>query len=55
MAHTENSGEEGVPSNSQATYTTSNSLTAGDIIKSNKGKFNTLTDRSFAGDAYFYE
>ena len=37
MAQTENSaGEEGVPSNSQSTYTTPNSLAARDIIESNK-------------------
>ena len=43
MAHTENSGEEGVPSNSQSTYTTSNSLAAGDIIEINKVMFSALT------------
>ena len=43
MAHTENSGEGGVPSNSQSTYTTPNSLTAGDIIESNKAMFSALT------------
>ena len=36
IAHTENSGEGGVPSNSQSTYTNHNFLTAGDIIESNK-------------------
>ena len=36
IAHTENSGEGGVPSNSQSTYTTHNFRTAGDIIESNK-------------------
>ena len=44
MAHTDNSGEGGVPSNIQATYTTSNSLAAGDIIESNKTMFSALTD-----------
>ena len=44
MAHTENSGEGGVPSNSQSTYTTPNSLTAGDIIESNKAMFSALTE-----------
>ena len=44
MAHTENSGEEGVPSNSQSTYTTSNSLAAGDIIEINKVMFSALTE-----------
>ena len=44
MAHTENSGEGGVPSNSQSTYTTPNSLKAGDIIKSNKAMFSALTE-----------
>ena len=43
MAHTENSGEGGVPSNSQSTYTTPNSLAAGDIIESNKAMFSALT------------
>ena len=43
MAHTENSGE-GVSSNSQSTYTSPNSLTAGDIIKSNKAMFSALTE-----------
>ena len=44
MAHTENSGEGGVPSCSQSTYTTPNSLAAGDIIKSNKAMFSVLTE-----------
>ena len=44
MAHTENSGEEGVSSKSQSTYTTTNSLTAGDIIESNKVMFSALTE-----------
>ena len=46
MAHTENSGEEGVSSNSQSTYTTPNSLTAADIIdiESNKVMFSDLTE-----------
>ena len=44
MAHTENSWERGVPSNSQSTYTTPNSLAVGDIIKSNKAMFIALTE-----------
>ena len=44
MAHTENSGQRGVPSNSQSTYTTPNSLAAEDIIESNKAMFNALTE-----------
>ena len=44
MTHTENSWERGVPSNSQSTYTTPNSLTAGDIIESNKVMFSALTE-----------
>ena len=44
MAHTENSGKGGVSSNSQSTYTTPNSLTAGDIIESNKAMFSALTE-----------
>ena len=44
MAHTENSGEGGVPSSSQSTYTTPNSITAGDIIESNKAIFSALTE-----------
>ena len=44
MAHTENSGEGGVLSNSQSTYTTTNSLAAGDIIESNKEMFTALTE-----------
>ena len=44
IAHTENSGEGGVPSNSQSIYTTPNSLTAGDIIESNKAMFSALTE-----------
>ena len=42
MTHTENSGERGLPSNSQPTYTTPFRwylLTAGDIIESNKAIF----------------
>ena len=42
MAHTENLGKTGVPSNSQSTYTIPNSLTAEDIIKSNKAMFSAL-------------
>ena len=44
MAHTENSGKGGVSSNSQSTYTTLNSLAAGDIIGSIKAMFSALTD-----------
>ena len=44
MAHTENSGEGGVSSNSQSTYTTPSSLTAGDIIENNKAMFSALTE-----------
>ena len=44
MEHTENSGEGGVSSNNQSTYTTPNSLTAGDIIKNNKAMFSALTE-----------
>ena len=44
MTHTENSWERGVPSNSQSTYTTPNSLTASDIIESNKAMFSALTE-----------
>ena len=44
MAHTENSGEGGVSSNSQSTYTTPNSLTAADIIESKKVMFSALTE-----------
>ena len=44
MAHAENPGEGGVPSNSQSTYTTPNSLAAGDIIESNKAMFSALTE-----------
>ena len=44
MVHTENSGEGGVPSNSQSTYTTPNSLVAGNIIESNKAMFCALTE-----------
>ena len=44
MAHTENSGKGGVSSNSQSTYTTLNSLVAGDIIGSIKAMFSALTD-----------
>ena len=44
IANTENSGKGGVSSNSQSTYTTPNSLTAGDIIKSNKVMFSALTE-----------
>ena len=44
MAHTENSGEGGVSSNSQSTYTTPNSLTARDIIESKKAMFSALTE-----------
>ena len=44
MEHTENSGEGGVSSNNQSTYTTPNSLTAGDIIESNKAMFSALTE-----------
>ena len=52
MAHTENSGKGGISSNSQSTYTTSNSLTVGDFIKSSKAMSSALT--SFAEDPYFY-
>ena len=52
MAYTENSGEGGVSSNSQSTYTTPNSLTAGDFIKSSKAISSALT--GFAEDPYFY-
>ena len=44
MAHIQNSGEEGVPSNSQSTYITLNSLAAGNIIESNKTMFSALTE-----------
>ena len=44
MAHTENSGEGRVPSSSESTYTTPNSLAAGDIIESNKAMFSALTE-----------
>ena len=44
MAHTENSGEGGVSSNSQSNYTNRNSLTAGDTIESNKAMFSALTE-----------
>ena len=44
MAHTKNSGEGGVPSNSQSTYTTTNSLAVGDIIESNKEMFTALRE-----------
>ena len=44
MAHTEKSGEGGVSSNSQSTYTTPNSLTTADIIESNKVMFSALTE-----------
>ena len=44
MAHIENSGERGFPSNSQSTYTTPNSLTAGDIIENNKAMFSALAE-----------
>ena len=44
MAHTENSGEGGVSSNSQSTYTNPNSLTAADIIESNKVMFSALIE-----------
>ena len=43
MAHTENSGEGGVSSNIQSTYTTPNSLTAEYIIESNKVMFSAFT------------
>ena len=43
MIHKKNSGD-GVPSNSQSTYTTPNSPTAGDIINSNKAIFRALTE-----------
>ena len=43
MAHTEDSGQGGVSSNSQSTYTSPNFLTAGDIIESNKAMFSALT------------
>ena len=44
MAHREKSGEGGVSSNSQSTYTTPNSLTNADIIESNKVMFSALTE-----------
>ena len=45
MAHTENSGEGRVLSNSQATNLSHlYSLAAGDIIESNKAMFNVLTE-----------
>ena len=44
MTHKENSGEGEVPSNSQSTYTTTNSLTAGDIIKTNEAMFIALRE-----------
>ena len=44
MAHTENSGEGEASSNSRSTYTTPNSLTARDIIESNKAMSSALTD-----------
>ena len=44
MVHTENSGEGGVPSNSQSTYTILDSLAAGDIIETNKAMFSALTE-----------
>ena len=44
MVYTENSGEERVSSNSQSTYTTPNSLAAGDIMESNKAMFSALTE-----------
>ena len=44
MAHTEDSGQGGVSSNSQSTYTSPNFLTAGDIIESNKAMFSALTE-----------
>ena len=44
MAHAENPGEGEVPSNSQSTYTTPNSLAAGDIIERNTAMFSALTE-----------
>ena len=44
MVHTENSGEGGVPSNNQSTYTTPNSIGAGDIIENNKAMFSALAE-----------
>ena len=44
MAHAENPGEGGVPSNSQSTYTTPCSLAAGDIIERNTAMFSALTE-----------
>ena len=44
MTYTENSGEGGVTSNSQSTYTTPNSLAARDIIESNEAMFSALTE-----------
>ena len=44
MGHTKNSGEGGVPSNSQSAYTTTNSLAAGDISESNKAMFSVSTE-----------
>ena len=44
MVHTENSEEGGVPSNNQSTYTTPNSIGAGDIIENNKVMFSALAE-----------
>ena len=44
MTHTDDSGEGGVSSKSQSTYTTPTSLTAADIIESNKVMFSALTE-----------
>ena len=44
MTHTENSGEGGVSSNSQSTYTTSHSLIAGNTIESNKAMVSALAE-----------
>ena len=44
MAHTENSQKGGVSSNNQSTYIIPNSLTAGDIIESNKAMFSALAE-----------
>lgn len=54
MFNTENSGNVGISSNSHLTYTTTNSLTAGDIIESNGAILSAFTE-VFAENPYFYE
>ena len=44
MFNTENSGNVGISSNSHLTYTTTNSLTAGDIIESNGAILSAFTE-----------